>query len=326
MTGVCEETLGPGIAAYQQLSDAGKLCELAEFDDNTAAICRGATGATRNRAMWEADKKVLCALLCCCNSNPGTSESGANSYQGCVSATLGNTQRALGGDSRFKPEVSYNMRAFPPEPMMERGILGGLTTTPMPWNSGGISHMRNRIERDFPNMSPEYGRDTRRPDVVIVNDPSRPPTQDNISRVVEMKFGSDTPGRGQIEAYNDIGGRRTEVLDVEECGCSDDDENSEENTQNMTAFVTTAQSVYDSQVSMGGRVLAGVGTVLGGIATVGAALVPFDGPLGEAALGTLTAGLATRVFASSALSAAARQALARNAATAWTRIYRSGAL
>lgn len=123
MTGVCEETLGPGLAAYQQMSDAGTLCDLAPFDDNTAQLCRGATGAARNRALANVDKKMLCALLCCCNANPTTSPSSRNAYQGCVSGTLSRAQDLMGGDSRFKPEVSYNMRALPPEPMMDAACL-----------------------------------------------------------------------------------------------------------------------------------------------------------------------------------------------------------
>lgn len=97
------------------------------------------------------------------------------------------------------------------------------------------------------------------------------------------------------------------------------------NTQEQVALVTAAKSVRDSQVSLGDRVLSGVGTVLSGIATGIAVVSPFEGPAGDIALGTLTASLAARTFASSALSAAARQTLARNAATSWQSIFRSGA-
>jgi VRR-NUC domain len=318
---VCADTLGPGIAAYQQMSNAGTLCDMASFDDTIAAICRTAAGAARNAAMWPADKKVLCALLCCCAANPSPSASGAtNRYQGCVTDTLNAAQNAMGGDSRFKPEVSYNMRANPPEPLMERGLFGGLTTTPIPPTQGGFGQMNNRIERDFPGVPPVGGTNTRRPDVVIVNDASRPPTQDNISRVVEMKFPGDRAGAGQIDHYDSIGGKPTEELDVNECNCSDDN-----NTQAQVAFVTAAKTVKDAQISLGDRILSGVGAVLGAIGTAAALAVPFDGPVGEVALGSLTAALAARVFASSALSAAARQTLARGAATAWTTIFRTGA-
>lgn len=319
MTGVCDETLGPGLAAYQQMTDAGTLCALADFDDNIVQLCRGATGAARNQLMEEVDKKMLCALLCCCSRDPNISPSGRQAFQSCVSGTLARAQQDMGGDSRFKPEVSYNMRTYPPEPMMERGLLGGLTTTPIPWNSGGNAHINNRIERDFPGVRPEHGRNTRRPDVVIVHDPSQPPTQDNIANVVEMKFPGDSYGEDQLRAYQDIAGGDIIELDVDTCGCNDDD-----TTQEQVALVTAAAEARDRQVSLGDRVLSGAGAVLTGIATVGAAALPFDGPVGEVALGGLTAGLVGRVLASSALGAAGRQAIARNAASAWQRLYGSG--
>jgi hypothetical protein len=317
---VCAETLGPGIAAYQQMSNAGTLCDMAGFDDTIAAICRTGAGAARNAAMWPADKKVLCALLCCCNANPGVSSGGNNAYQGCVTETLRAAQSAMGGDSRFKPEVSFNMRANPPEPLMQPGMIWGQTTTPLEWGRD-TPRIQNRINRDYPGVEPKGGTDTRRPDVVIVNDPSRPPTQDNIYRLVEMKFGNDQFTRQQRDAYGVIAPRSVEKLDAGDCDCDNDQQ-----TQAQVAFVTAAAAVKDAQISMADRVLSGAGTILGAIGTVGALAVPLDGPVGEAALGTLTLSLATRVFASSALSAAARQTLARSAATSWAQIFGRGAL
>lgn len=237
------------------------------------------------------DKKVLCALLCRCAANPTASATGRNAYQGCVSGALNAAQRAMGGDSRLKPEVSFNKRAVPPEPLMERGLFGGLTTTPIPWDRGGIAHMRNRIERDFPGVGPMHGTDTRRPGVVIVNNPERPPTRDNIASVVEMKFPGDTLRKDQRTAYQSITGRPARVLDVQQCGCRNDD-----NTQAQTALVAAAKEVQDAQVANAARLLLGAGAVVTGIATVGAALVPFDGPAGEIGLGALTARLAAGVF------------------------------
>lgn len=319
---ICADALGPGIAAYQQMSNAGTLCDMAGFDNTIAAICRTAAGAARNAAMWPADKKVLCALLCCCAANPSPSASGAtNRYQGCVSDTLNAAQSAMGGDSRFKPEVSFNMRANPPLPLMERGFFGGLSTTPIPPSQGGFVRMNNRMNRDFPGVPPFGGTNTRRPDVVIVNDPSRPPTQDNIFRVVEMKFPNDPVRQDQLDLYRRIGGRAPQVLDVDACDCAND-----QNTQAQVAFVTAAKAVKDAQISVGDRILSGVGTVLAAIGTGIAIASPFEGPAGDIALGTLTAGLAARVFASSVLSATARQALARAAASNWLRVFGRSAL
>lgn len=72
----CAEALSPGLAAYQELTDAGRFCDLAAFDDNIAALCQGATGSARNRALATADKRMLCAVFCCCSTNPVPSTAG----------------------------------------------------------------------------------------------------------------------------------------------------------------------------------------------------------------------------------------------------------
>jgi hypothetical protein len=205
---------------------------------------------------------------------------------------------------------------------MERSLfgLGGLSTTPIPPTPGGFAQMNNRMNRDFPGVPPFGGSNTRRPDVVIVNDASRPPTQDNIFRVVEMKFGSDTFDAAQRSSYQRIAPGRVIELDAKTCECGDD-----QKTQEQVAFVTAADAVRQSQVSTAMRALFGVGAVLAAIGTVVAFISPFDGPVGEVGLGTVTAGLAARVFASTALSAAARATLSRAAAASWIAIFGSGA-
>lgn len=314
----CEQTLGPGVAAYQTLSNAGKLCDLAPFDATISAMCKASSGEIRNTLMQEADDKVLCAMLCCCNKNPLASDDGKkNAYQKCVESTLAGIEQAMGNNSRFKPEVSYNMRANPPEPLMGKDECGDLTTCSLKF-PGEYGRMRGRINRDFPNEEAFEDKDTRRPDVIIVNDPSKPPTQDNINRVVEMKFGNDPYGRKQSESYDSISAHKTTLLDAKTCGCDD-----EQRTKEQVALVMAAKEVEETQVSTMSRVLSGVGAVVAGIATVGAALVPFDGPAGEIALGSLTARLAARAAASTALSTTARTALARNAAQAWERLYQT---
>ena len=62
----------------------------------------------------------------------------------------------------------------------------------------------------------------RRPDVVIVNDPTRPPTQDNIKQVVEMKFPPDPPNEDQTSEYSVIAGDANKVIEMSpsDCDCS----------------------------------------------------------------------------------------------------------
>ncbi len=54
----------------------------------------------------------------------------------------------------------------------------------------------------------------RRPDVVIVNDPTKPPTQDNIKQVVEIKFPPDKMDERQELAYIRIAGDETKLVEM----------------------------------------------------------------------------------------------------------------
>jgi hypothetical protein len=57
--------------------------------------------------------------------------------------------------------------------------------------------------------------------VVIVNDPARPPTQDNIKQIVEMKFPPDKLTEVQEDAYKRIAGdrKKLQVLEPRHCNC-----------------------------------------------------------------------------------------------------------
>ena len=82
-------------------------------------------------------------------------------------------------------------------------LLGGLTTTPLPVPEE-IDHMKNRIEKQYPGEEPYGELDTRRPDVVIVKDPTRPPTAENISHVTDFKLNDDPWRGGQRKSYEKI--------------------------------------------------------------------------------------------------------------------------
>lgn len=59
---------------------------------------------------------------------------------------------------------------------------------------------------------------------MIVKDPTKPPTQDNIKQVVEIKFDDDVWGREQAESYERISGRGKLVeLTPVKCSCDDPD-------------------------------------------------------------------------------------------------------
>ena len=129
------------------------------------------------------ENKIICQLICYCNLNPQISSTGQRLKQQCVSNRLKVADAALKGHSYLKAEVSYNVATQPP------------TLLPAP----------DPGPDDDTDRRPGYKR--RRPDVVIVKDPSKPPTADNIDRVIEIKFPGDRPGRDQLKEYGLIAGR-----------------------------------------------------------------------------------------------------------------------
>jgi hypothetical protein len=69
---------------------------------------------------------------------------------------------------------------------------------------------------------PKHKKDagTAAPDVIVVYDGTRPPTQDNIKRVYEIKFGDDRLATEKRGAYTRIAGAAAfEVLTPKNCGC-----------------------------------------------------------------------------------------------------------
>jgi len=75
----------------------------------------------------------------------------------------------------------------------------------------------------------------RRPDVVIVKDPSKPPTQDNIKQVVEMKFPPDQRNENQAKAYGKIAGDENKVVEMQstDCDCSQENQQSKVPVEQM---------------------------------------------------------------------------------------------
>ncbi len=161
----------------------------------------------------QADLERLCEILCTCNSAPASSSSGESDLrQHCVTLAL----QALDNppqynQSRMKPEISYDMTQSPPSPLMSRSG-NGLAPS---------AHWQTRA-RQIPGYQSGTGM-VRRPDVVIVRNPSLPPTQGNLAAVVEMKFPGDPRNPNQIKAYEKIAGGdpdRVVELDVNECRCN----------------------------------------------------------------------------------------------------------
>jgi hypothetical protein len=150
---------------------------------------------------------IICKVICECDKTPGTGATGQNLKQTCVSSKLQAMDDAAGNKSTIKPEINYNMTTSPPSPIMSR-------TNPL----RGTSWLPNRVQ-EIPNFKPNTGM-VRRPDAVIVNDVSRPPTQGNLRGVVEIKFDEPRDAE-QIRAYQRIAGKSPVIeLSPEKCDCN----------------------------------------------------------------------------------------------------------
>ncbi len=201
------------------------------------------------------DREALCLLFCCCNANPSkqilAEISGIGDFvvppvatdlinpkkaidfrQQCVSDALRDANRLTKYQSRFKPEISYNMSTNPPSPFMHRD--GGLDTT---------EPSRNWITRartEIPNFTAGAGL-VRGPDVVVVSNPAQPPIQSNIDHVYEMKFPGDRVNKRQMEAYAEIAGgeEKASLLNAENCGCDE-----EKMKQKVQAYLPQVKPIW----------------------------------------------------------------------------------
>lgn len=146
------------------------------------------------------EEAVLCGFICACDKETGTTPKGdtRRASQKCLTEKLWMYDAALGGQSRMKAEVPYDFTKKPPAPMMDKNDP-------------------SRARRDRPSGS-------EIPDVIFLKDPSKPPTLDNIEKVVEVKFGKDSLSKTKRDKYRVIAGTAPlQVWTPETCGCSDDD-------------------------------------------------------------------------------------------------------
>ena len=169
------------------------------------------------------DQKALCSLACMCQHAPDISRSGQSLKQNCMARNLDTINRMQPSKAYYKPEVSYDMTQHPPAPILESNPPAGQE----PQKHGSWMGWKNKYWDDPDVGRPPYQTGVgliRRPDIVIVNDPLKSPTQDNIYQVVEVKFPGDPYREGQKQAYAEIAGdvRRFVAFNVQDdCGCDD---------------------------------------------------------------------------------------------------------
>lgn len=179
-----------------------------------------------NRPRLDAeDKKVLCSAICNCKAVPGIGKDGRSLKQACVSQQLNKLDKLLGHASPYKAEVNFDMTKQPPSPIMNSDI----ETKAHDFLPGWIKKYWDTPDQEG-NQRPPFKSGKgyiRRPDVVIVRDPNAPPTQDNLKKVVEIKFPPDRMTPAQQEAYEEIAGdpAKLETLGPDDCDCNQPEPN-----------------------------------------------------------------------------------------------------
>lgn len=161
------------------------------------------------------DKKVLCSAMCQCDKYPDVGKDGKQLKQVCVAGRFKVLDKLLDHRSPYKQEINYDMSKTPPSPILD----GGIETKGHDYLPGWIKKYWDG-GAESATYKPGIGA-IRRPDIVIVKDPTKPPTQDNIKQIVEMKFPPDSISATQAKAYVKIAGvpSKLRTLVPADCDC-----------------------------------------------------------------------------------------------------------
>jgi hypothetical protein len=188
------------------------VCRLTDKMTMNTGNAASLNGLTQADVAADPELQVLCVIFCQCLDAPAVGARGQRLYQVCASTVITSGDRALNWQSTAKAEISYDMTQSPPAPLMHR-VNGRDTTEPS----------RNWFGRaqQIPGYRPGTGM-VRRPDVVLVRDPTLPPTQGNIRRIVEMKFPGDQWSADQERDYQRIAGSApVDEMNEDSCGCDE---------------------------------------------------------------------------------------------------------
>ena len=243
------------------------------------------------------DHTVICSVMCCCREQPNAGVADQNLYDSCARGVFAEADRALAWKSRYKAQIAYDMRAPDgPAPFMHRDANGNDTTQP--------SHRwQSRLEKGYQSGQGHV----RVPDLTIVPNPKKPPVKGN-RKVAEFKFMNDRRDYGQDRAYIKIAGSRKNYLvhrvggplKKGEQGCNCDSPMERDSPMELPVPLAIPQLASEEELaseiahSPATAIAWTAVTAVTAAATVLAALSPFEGPLGEAALGVATAGAAAR--------------------------------
>lgn len=223
-----------------------------------AGVLHGPVIAQAERLGVLAEIQEICDIRCDCQAQ------GRGRVQNCIDAQLYGRDAATGFQRRTKSEVPYNMGGRPdPTPHMSR----------------------NDPKRQTRNWRI---RGSRRPDAVIVNNPSAPWTADNIAAIVECKWGDDVPGPGQMPAYRRIaGGDEDKVIEMNDENCTCPDEREREKVPVPVPVPSRARQ-EDDEPLISPELVKPVAVVVATLAAIGiAVLLAPEAAVAAAAVGVL---------------------------------------
>ena len=188
-------------------------------------------------------KDKLCAVFCCCNANPIIKGKKRKGYkQICADAML----RARKADEEgILSSVPYDMSKTPPMPIL-RSNYRARTALIYKGEDGDVELLPSE-------RIPLKGR--RIPDIVVVKDPTRPPTQDNIAKIYDFKFPGDRWRVNQKEDYQRIQGEKgpeVEALNEKSCKCAEMDEEKCDNIDEQT-IAEANQALEDIFAELNGK-------------------------------------------------------------------------
>lgn len=292
----CADTLGPGLAALSSAISTGKVTGTKIYAKYLQSCPRRAAAEMQKEAIHKIDDKAMCQVMCCCRNVLPVN--GKQYKQNCVAATVKRADELLGHQSRYKAEISYRMDTTPPGPFMHRDAQGDDTTQ-------GSEGWIGRARREIAGYQP--GQDmVRRVDVVIVDDPSQPPIQSNIDRIVEMKFEGDREQDGQYRDYGKIAGSRDKLKVVQEdagdCNCRPNDAEPDPVLAPNSEYEMERSPNYLAYAALGAAAVVMAGAVIAAVLIPPSA--PADAEVGAAAASTFAAAWAS-IFGTGAAVAGA---------------------
>ena len=169
------------------------------------------------------NKTYLCAHICAASKAPKIGKIGQSLYQQTVTKAIRIEADLNFGVWAYLAEVGYNMRTKPPKPLMSSKPERMHRPSEFPLGAA---------QKQIENLSKG---DFRIPDLTILTIKAAEiiemrksgvidwkrfyPYDDNIERLVEIKFGKDDWFPGQLEAYKKIAPEKVREVSDKDCSC-----------------------------------------------------------------------------------------------------------